>query len=183
MSIKLLDRERAGLVIIDVQKKLMDVMGRRERVIDNLKKLIHLFRLFNLPVLLTEQYPKMLGPTVPGIKEVLPDINPVKKVEFNCCAVEEFNDRINKTGIRDIVLTGVESHICVFQTCYTLLEKGFNLHVPVDAVDSRTDENLNIGIQLMKDAGAAITSTETIIFQILKKAGTDEFKEMLKLIR
>ena len=85
--------------------------------------------------------------------------------------------------MRDVIVTGVESHICVFQTCISILERGYRVHVPQDAVDSRTDENWRVGLDLMKQAGAVITSTETVIYQILKKAGTKEFKQMLKVIK
>ena len=183
MSITLLDKEHTGLVVVDVQTKLMDVMGQKERVIDNLKKLLQLSRLFNIPVLLTEQYPRMMGSTLPEIKEALPVYAPIQKMDFNCCAVESFNDRLKSAGLINIILTGVESHICVFQTCFSLLEKGHNVHVPQDAVDSRTEDNRRVGTELMEKAGAVITSTETIIFQILKRAGTKEFKEMLKLVK
>jgi nicotinamidase-related amidase len=183
MPITLLDREHTGLVIVDVQTKLLAVMGQGDRVITNLKRLLHLARLFNLPVVLTEQYPRMIGSTHPEIKGALPVYDPIQKMDFNCCAVESFNECLKTKGVINIILTGVESHICVFQTCLSLLERGHNVHVPQDAVDSRTHENWHVGIELMKNAGAVITSTETVIFQILKKAGTKEFKEMLKLIK
>jgi nicotinamidase-related amidase len=183
MAINLLDKEHTGLVIVDVQTKLMDVMAQKERVIDNLVRLLHLSKLFNIPVLLTEQYPRIMGYTQPEIKEALPHYDPIQKMDFNCCAVESFNDRLKSLGLINILLTGVESHICVFQTCFSLLEKGHNVHVPQDAVDSRTKENRRVGIELMEKAGAVMTSTETVIFQILRRAGTKEFKEMLKLVK
>jgi nicotinamidase-related amidase len=172
-----------GLIIVDVQEKLMQVMGNPDRVTDRIVKLLHLSRVFKLPVILTEQYSKWLGPTLPRIKESLPEYDPIEKLHFNCCSVDLFNNRVEGEGLRNIILTGVETHICVFQTCVSLLEKGYSVHVPHHAVDSRTGDNWNIGLSLMKEAGAVITSTETIIFQILKKAGTDEFKKMLKTIK
>lgn len=183
MPVFLLDKEHTGLVVVDVQTKLMAVMGRKERTVDNITKLIHLARLFGLPVIPTEQYPKMLGPAVPEIKDALAAYDPVQKMDFNCCAVGPFNDRLKEKGLINIILTGVETHICVMQTCVSLLEKGYNVHVPRDAVDSRTLENFETGLDLMKSSGAVISSTETIIFQILKKAGTQEFREMLKLVK
>jgi nicotinamidase-related amidase len=180
---KLLEQENTGLLIIDVQEKLMGVMGRRQIVIDNIIKLLHLAKLFDLPVILTEQYPKWLGTTLPEIKESLPTYEPISKLHFNCCNVEAFNSGLDSAGLENIIITGVESHICIFQTCVSILEKGHNIHVPQDAVDSRTDENWRIGLELMKSAGALITSTETVIYQILKRAGTKEFKKMLKIIK
>ncbi len=183
MSISLLNKEHTGLVIVDVQTKLMAVMGQGKRVADNIKKLLHLAGLFEIPVILTEQYPRMMGPTVPEIKEVLPAYEPMDKMDFNCCEVESFNNRLRSKGLVNIILTGIETHICIFQTCAGLLEKGYIVHVPRDAVDSRTEENWSTGIDLMEKTGAVITSTEAVIFQILKKAGTKEFKEMLKLVK
>ncbi len=178
-----LNKEHAGIVIVDVQVKLISVMKHRERVVDNIIKLLHLSRLFNLPVILTEQYPKLIGSTFPEIKETLPTYDPIEKMDFDCCAVEHFNNRLESAGLKTIILSGVETHICILQTCISLLKRGYNVHVPRDAVDSRTDENRDVGLELMKEAGAVITSTETVIFQILKRAGTKEFKEMLKIVK
>ena len=180
---KLLDKEKTGLLVVDVQDKLMGVMGQKQRVVDNVLKLLHLSKIFDLPVILTEQYPKWLGPTLPEIKESLPNIEPISKLHFNCCDVDAFTNRLESEGLEKIIITGVESHICVFQTCLSLLERGYVVHVPQDAVDSRTEENWRVGLGLMSKAGAYITSTEAIIYQILKKAGTKEFKEMLKLVK
>ena len=180
---ELLDRENTGLLVVDVQEKLIQVMGRKERVIDNIIKLLQLSKLFTLPVIITEQYPKWLGSTLPEIIEYLSSYEPITKLHFNCCDVEGFNKRLNAEGLKNIIVTGVESHICIFQTCVSILEKGYQVHVPQDAVDSRTEENWRVGLELMKKAGALITSTETLIYQILKKAGTNEFKKMLKIIK
>jgi nicotinamidase-related amidase len=183
MTISALEKENTGLLIIDVQEKLMQVMGQRQRITDNITKLVLLSKLFDFPVILTEQYPKWLGPTTPEVAESLPAYQPISKLHFNCCDVDAFNHRLDSEGLSNVIITGVESHICVFQTCASILDKGYRVHVPQDAVDSRTDENWRVGLDLMKQAGAVITSTETIIYQILKKAGTNEFKQMLKIIR
>ena len=180
---KLLERENTGLLVVDVQEKLMPVMKRKQCVIDNIIRLLHLSKLFNLPVILTEHYLKWLGPTIPEIIEYLPVYEPIPKLHFNCCDVDAFNKRLDSENLTNIIVTGVESHICIFQTCVSIIKKGYQVHVPQDAVDSRTDENWRVGIELIKKAGALVSSTETIIYQILKKAGTKEFKKMLKLIR
>jgi nicotinamidase-related amidase len=180
---ELIDRENTGLLVIDVQEKLMEVMGQKQRIIDNIIRLLHLSKIFHLPVMLTEQYPKWLGPTLPEIVENLPSYDPISKMHFNCCDVDAFNDQLESQSYKNIIVTGVESHICVFQTCVSILVQGYNVHVPQDAVDSRTDENWRVGLKLMEQAGAIITSTEAVIYQILKEAGTKEFKRMLKIIR
>ena len=183
MAISLLGKENTGLVIVDVQEKLMGVMGQKERVVDRVSKLLDLARVFQLPVILTEQNPQFLGATLPAVQESLPGYEPIEKVHFDCCAVDAFNNVIENKGLRNIILTGVETHICVFQTCVSLLERGFRVHVPHHAVDSRTEANWQIGLSLMQEAGATITSTEAVIFQIFKKAGTPEFKALLKTIK
>ena len=183
MAISKLNKDNTGLLIIDVQEKLMQVMGQKKRVADNIAKLVLLSKLFNFPVILTEQYPKWLGPTLPELAKSLPSYEPITKFHFNCCDVDAFNNRLDSEDLRNIIITGVESHICVFQTCVTILERGYKVHVPRDAVDSRTEENWRVGLDLMKQAGAVITSTETVIYQILKKTGTKEFKKMLKVMR
>ena len=180
---KLLERENTGLLVIDVQENLLPVMGQKQRVIGNIIKLLNLSTLFSLPVLLTEQYPKWLGPTMSEIIESLPDYQPITKLHFNCCEVDAFEERLKSVGLNSIIVTGVESHICIFQTCVSLLERGYLVQVPQDAVDARTEENWRVGLELMKKAGAVITSTEAVIYQILKKAGTREFKKMLKIMR
>lgn len=183
MPIKLLERLQTGLVVVDIQTKLMKVMRQKECVTDNTLKLIHLAKLFDIPIVLTEQVPDKIGPTLPEIKKALPEKAAIEKFDFNCCAVEPFMQALKSDGLINIILTGVESHICVLQTCLDLLDKGYIVHVPRDAVDSRTEENWLTALNLMEKAGAVITSTETVIFQILKKAGTKEFKEMLRLIK
>ena len=179
---KLLSKKGSGLLIIDVQKKLMEVMGQKQKVIDNINRFIYLSKLFDLPVILTEHYSKWLGPTLPAIAETLPSYDPIHKMHFNCCDADAFNKRLDSEGLKNIIVTGVESHICIFQTCVSLVERGYNVHIPQDAVDSRTDENWRVGIGLMEKAGALITSTEAVIYQILKKAGTKEFKRMLRVM-
>jgi nicotinamidase-related amidase len=183
MAISLLGKTDSGLVIVDMQDKLMQVMGRSQTIVDNVIKQLHLSRLFHLPVILTEQFPKWLGPTISEIRESMATYEPVKKMEFNCCDSDVFNEQLNSKRLKHIILTGIESHVCVFLTCHSLLERGYEVHVPRDAVGSRTDENWNAGLELMKEAGAVITSTETVIFQLLEKAGTKEFKEMMKVLR
>jgi nicotinamidase-related amidase len=180
---ELLNQENTGLLIIDVQEKLMEVMGRKQEIVENIIKLLHLSELFNLPLILTEQYPRWLGPTLKEIQEFLPAYEPITKMHFNCCDVDAFNDRLEGERLQSVIVTGVESHICVFQTCICLLQRGYAVHVPQDAVDSRTDDNWRVGLELLREAGAFITSTETIIYQIMGKAGTKEFKKMLKILK
>lgn len=183
MNMPLLYAGQTALLIIDIQDKLMAVMGNPDRVMDRTAQLLRLARVFDLPVILTEQYSRWLGSTLTPIKKALTQYDPIEKRHFDCCQVPEFNERLASNDLRDLILTGVETHICVFQTCISLLRKGYRVHVPHHAVDSRTTDNWRIGLSLMKAGGAVITSTEALIFQLLKKAGTPEFKEMMNVVK
>jgi nicotinamidase-related amidase len=180
---ELLSKENTCLLIIDVQQKLMPIMAQRQIVVDHIGKLLQLSKVFNLPILLTEQYPKWLGATLPEITEHLNAYEPISKMHFNCCKEDAFNEALDSKGFKNIIITGVETHICIFQTCVSMLNRGYHVHVPQDAVGSRTDENWHVGLDLMNKAGANITSTETVIYQVLEKAGTKAFKKMLKVIK
>ena len=183
MALTLLDKKSTGLVVVDMQEGLMKVMARRAEVLDQTVKLLHLVRVFSLPVIVTEQYPQRIGQTVPMLRELLPAYAPVAKVEFNSCEVALFNERLAAAQLTDLILVGVEAHICVFQTCVALLKRGYRVHVPQDAVASRAEDNRRVGLDLMKEAGAVISSAECLIFQILKKAGTPEFKQLITVIK
>ena len=139
--------------------------------------------MLNIPIVLTEQYQKGLGPTVAEIKEQLPSYQPIEKLTFNCCEEPNFLNKIKKLNKKTIILTGMEAHICVLQTCIGLLNERYNVHLVRDAVCSRAKENRKTAIEFMRDAGAVVTCTETVLFQLLKVAGTEEFKTISKRIK
>jgi nicotinamidase-related amidase len=178
-----LGREEAALVIVDIQDRLASVMEDRREVTANCLHLIEAARLLHMPVLVTEQYPKGLGPTVREIREALPSYRPIEKLTFDCCREAPFMDAVYSLGRKKMILTGMETHICVLQTCLGLLKDGYQVHVARDAVCSRTKENFLSGIGMMRDAGAVITCTETALFQLLERAGTEEFKAISKRIK
>ncbi|GAB6071981.1 isochorismatase family protein [Venenivibrio stagnispumantis] len=178
-----LDKEDVALIIIDIQDKLASVMEEREKVINNTVHLIELSKMMNIPISLTEQYPKGLGKTVPEIQQVLPEYNPIEKLSFNCCNESDFENKIKQINRKKLILTGMETHICVLQTALELLKMGYIVHIVADAVCSRSKENKEIALRLLQDAGTVITCTETILFQILKVAGTEEFKIISKRIK
>ena len=178
-----LDKESAILLIVDIQDKLAAVMKERDKVVKNNLHLIELAKMINMPVMVTEQYPKGLGPTVPEIHEALPAYHPIEKMTFDCCGQPAFLEAMKKQGKSHVVLTGMETHVCVLQTCIGLLKDGINVHVVQDAICSRTKENWKIGMEFMRDAGAVVTCTETVLFQLLKVAGTEEFKKISKRIK
>ncbi|HXX53735.1 MAG TPA: hydrolase [Thermodesulfovibrionales bacterium] len=171
------------LVVVDIQVRLAAVMSERQKVIGNSLHLIEAARILRLPVLLTEQYPKGLGPTVPEIKEALPSYEPIEKLVFGCCGERAFMEALYSIGKRKVILCGMETHVCVLQTCLGLIREGYTVHVVQDAICSRTKENHGIGTEFMRDAGGVLTGTETVLFQLLERAGTEEFKLLSKRIR
>ena len=175
--------EDAALVIIDIQEKLAVAMKHKEQVVNNSLHLIEIARLLQIPILLTEQYPKGLGPTLPEIKEALPVYALFEKLSFNCCQETGFPEKIAALGRKKLILTGMETHICVLQTSLGLLQSGYTVQVVQDAVCSRTKANFKTGIELMRTAGAVITCTEILLFQLLQKAGTEPFKVISKRIK
>jgi isochorismate hydrolase len=135
-----------------------------------------------LPVLATEQYPKGLGPLIPEVKDILPS-PPLEKVHFSCGADPAFAAALEKTGRRQVIVCGMETHVCVFQTVRDLLSHGYEVHVCSDAVSSRTEEHRRTGLDLCRQAGAIVTTAETAIFDLLHQAGTAEFKKVSPLVR
>jgi hypothetical protein len=173
----------AVLVIVDVQGKLAESMFERDRLYGNLRILIKGCQILQTPILWLEQYPKGLGPTVPEIAELLADGSPIAKVSFSGCGQADFVERLRECGRRQVLIAGIESHVCVYQTARDLLEDGYHVEVVADAVSSRTAENRRVGLDRMAQAGAAITSVEMVLFELMERAGTPEFKEIVGLVK
>jgi len=178
-----LKKNNSVLLIVDIQDKLAVVMGERQKVTDNCLHLIEAAKLLDIPIVVTEQYPKGLGLTINKIRAALPSYAPVEKVTFDCCREEGFTEKLASSRRSHIILTGMETHICVLQTCLGLLEKGYFTHVVSDAVCSRKEEDYETGRSMMRDAGAVITCTEIVLFQLLERAGTPEFREISNRIK
>lgn len=178
-----LDRARTTLVIVDFQEKLAKVMKYKEQVTRNINLLLTASKMMDIPVVVTEQYPDGLGPTVSEIKENLPEIDLIPKMTFNCWGVEPFSKELEKAGRNTLLFVGMETHICVYQTVLEALNREFVVHVPEDAVCSRTKTNWERGLAMMGSAGAHITCTEAVMFDLMERAGTPEFKELSKLIK
>jgi nicotinamidase-related amidase len=179
------DRKHSALLVIDVQDSLVQAMKPEvsDVVIRNIGILIHSAKTLTMPILFTEQYPKGLKRTVPAIRQALEPFKPFEKITFSAARDEAFMDGLSNLGLTQIIITGMECHVCVYQTVLDLLERGYCIHVPKDAVCSRTKRNWLTGLALMGQAGAVVTSTETIVFQLLERAGTDEFKTVAPFIK
>ena len=175
--------EDTALVLIDVQGILVRIMHNKEALLDNLKKMVKGALILGLPILLTEQNPAGLGPTLREIAELLPGKKPVSKFDFSCCGCEQFMKELKAVNRQNILIVGVEAHVCVYQTAADLVNLNYDVQVVADAVDSRTLENKQIGLEKSKAAGAGITSTEIALFELLKIAKGDKFKEIIKIVK
>ncbi|RMF94218.1 MAG: isochorismatase family protein [Nitrospinota bacterium] len=181
----LLERAHTGLVIIDMQERLLAVMPteERSRVLQNILLLITLSRELHLPLFLTEQYPKGLGRTIAEITDAVSGVSPLEKLTFSACQTPAFLETLQAAQVHNLILTGIETHICVLQTALDLCHLGYQVHIPADATCSRQRDNWQIGLRLMERGGGIVTSTEAVIFQLLQQAGTAEFKAMLPHLR
>lgn len=177
-----LDKEDTILVIIDIQERLVPVMSEKDSVIKNTNILISTANTMDIPVLLTQQYTKGLGETVAELNENLEQVERIEKNTFTAC-IDNTMDFLKNSNRKTIIISGMEAHVCVFQTVRDLLNHGYKVFVAADAVCSRTKENYDNGIEIMRDMGAVISNTETILFDLLKKSGTDEFRKLSKLIK
>jgi isochorismate hydrolase len=179
----MLKRDDSLLVIVDIQERLAVAMSEKDRVVTNTLHLIESAKLLGVPLLITEQYPKGLGPTVPEVRNAVQTYAPIEKITFSCCGEKFFMEAVQETEKKQIILVGMETHVCVLQTCIDLLQNGYFVHVVSDAICSRTKQNYKTAIEYMRDAGAVITCTETVLFQLLVKAGSEEFKTISKRIK
>ena len=176
--------EECALAVIDIQEKLLPSIWEKERLVQNSQLLVRMAKAMNLPVLVSTQYIKGLGPTVPEIASLLPDMTVIDKLEFGCFGNGDYCSAISKLADRNtLLLCGMETHICVTQTALGALNQGMNVHVAADAVSSRTELNWQLGLNRMQAAGAVISSTEMLVYQLMGKSGTATFKEMLKWIK
>jgi nicotinamidase-related amidase len=174
------------VVVTDVQERLFGAMDaeRRDDMIRNLKILLTAARRLATPIVVTEQYPKGLGRTLPELRVLLLDQAPViEKTSFSACGAPEFVERLSNLGAEPIILTGVEAHVCVLLTALDLLGMGRRVWIVADAVCSRRAATMDIGLAQARQAGAIVTSTETVVFQLLGRSDTEAFREVAKLLR
>lgn len=169
--------------MVDIQERFAPVIHEWSRIVQNSLRLIRGARILKLPIFWTEQYPKGLGATVPEIAAELADVAPLEKTAFDCCAAPGFLNALRARGVEDVLLCGIEAHVCVCQTALGLLEAGLRPFVVGDAVSSRTPENARCGLERVRAAGGVVVSTEMILFELLERAGTDEFKQILALVK
>ena len=176
----LVSRENCALVIIDVQQKLVPVIAEAGRVIENIVKLIRFAKIVDIPVVLTEQ--QKLGETVAEIRGEIPGLQSIPKITFSCFGAGKFGEHIRQLKKNTLIITGLEAHICVAQTALHAISD-YTVHVVSDATSSRSVHDWKIALERMQCDGITITSTEMLIYELLTRAGSPEFKEALRLIK
>ena len=179
----MLTTDNTVLLLIDFQERLFPVMHDKEKLLRNVVKLIKGVKVLEIPIILTEQYPKGLGPTIPEIKELLPDIKSIEKVCFNCCDEESFCRSLESLKRRQVLVAGIEAHICVYQTAMALSRAAYEVQVVGDCVSSREPENKLVSLFKMGAADISPTTTEMALFELLKVAKGDKFKQISSIVK
>jgi nicotinamidase-related amidase len=182
----LLRCENTVLAVVDMQERLLNALqeGDRAAVVRNVAIAVEAAGVLGIPTLVTEQYPKGLGPTAVEIRARMgADFAPIEKLVFSCGRSPEFRAALDATGRRDVLICGIEAHVCVLQTVMDLTSGGYRVYVPADAVRSRRDLDWERGLALMDKAGATVGTTELFLFQLLERAGTDAFRRISTLVK
>jgi nicotinamidase-related amidase len=179
----MLETDHVVLLIIDIQGKLARLMHGKELLFNNVQKLIKGIRAIGIPILWVEQNPQGLGPTIPEIADLLTGVEPISKMSFSSCRNERFLRALKALNRKQVLIAGIETHVCVYQSAADLVALGYEVEVVVDAVSSRTTENKEIGLQKLRDARVALTSVETALFELLKMAEGKLFKEIIKIVK
>ena len=179
----MLDIQNCFLVIVDVQGKLAQLMYDRDALFKNIRILIKVAKLLAIPIVWTQQCPQALGPTVPEVTQLLTDSEPINKASFSCCGEEQFNRKLKSLARRQVLLCGIEAHVCIYQTAADLMQTGYDVHIIADAISSRSLKNRQIGLEKMASNGAELSSTEMVIFELLKTAEHPQFKQIVKLAK
>ncbi len=180
----MLDKKDCLLVVIDMQEKLTKVMLNLEKTTKNIRLLIEAAKEFDIPTIYTEQYPKGLGETIEPLKSLLENYNAKRfdKMSFSALKIDEIKNEIKKSGKKTIILTGIESHICVLSTAIDLKAEGYNVIIAKDAVTSRETDFYNTAMDFYNGYGISVIPSETLVFYWIEFAGTDSFKKLQKII-
>jgi len=180
---KRLDKNNTALVVIDIQKLFEPMIHEMDTVIANSSRLIRFSDRLCMPVLMTEHNPQKLGPTVSALSELVPRVEPIEKISFSCAGDHIFMSKLKATHREQVILCGIESHVCVYQTARDLLEDGYQVVVAADAVSSRQVSNRNLGLAYMRDIGVQIMTSEMIFFELLRIAKTDDFNAVADILK
>lgn len=179
----MLTTDNTVLLIVDVQGKLAQLMANRESLFANLQRMVKGALALELPIIWAEQLPDKLGATIPEVAELLTDHKPISKSSFSCCGNDNLMAAIKAPGRKQILLVGIETHVCVYQTAVDLLDSGFEVVVVADAVGSRIAENRDIGLKKMEWTGAGISCTEGVLFELMKTAEHPAFRAIQQIVK
>jgi hypothetical protein len=171
------------LVIVDVQGKLAQIMHEKDALFLNLQKLVRGAQILEVPILWCEQNPAGLGPTIPEVATLLSSQKPIAKMSFSCCGNAEFLQALSASGRKQVLLAGIEAHVCIYLTAADLWAAGYEVEVVADAVSSRSLENKQVALDKIRDLHAAITCTETALFELMRTAESPKFKEVVKVLK
>lgn len=174
-------RNHTVLIIVDVQGNLAHLMDNREIVFENIQKVIKGCQVLDIPIILTEQV--NLGPTTSEITDLMPGVRPIIKESFSCCGNQAFMADLSSLNRKQILIAGIETHVCVYNTAMDLLDMGYEVQIAADAVSSRTASNREIALQKMKDSGVAWTSTEMVLFELLKTAADSKLRDIIRIVK
>jgi nicotinamidase-related amidase len=179
----ILKRGNSALLVVDVQQKIVPVINNMELVEKNIIRLIKGCQLLNVPIFYTEQYPKGLGRTIDSIVALLAKSKPIEKMHFSVCCSKELIQPLRDAGFSQIVIVGIEAHICISQSTLDLVQEGFQVHVVEDAIGSRNEKNKKNALLRMNNLDVTITTTEAALFELIEVAGTDDFRKISQLIK
>ena len=179
----MLSKDQTIVVLVDVQGKLAEIVYNSEQILINLSKLIQGVQLLEIPIIWLEQYPEGLGETADVLKKHLSGQEPIRKTTFSACRSPEFTEALKAARRPQVLVAGIEAHVCVYQTAAMLKEQDYEVEVVADAVSSRTKQNKEIGLAKMQHLGIAPTSVEMALYELMEKAGTPTFKKVLKVIK
>ena len=179
----LLSQEDSVLMVIDMQGNLYESMQDKSFLLENVRKLVRGMQVFGIPVIVTEQIPEKLGPTIEPVVSLLPDAPRIPKSDFSCCGEEKIMKALKALERQQVLLCGIETHVCVYQTAVDLLGFGYDVHLVADAVSCMTVLNREIGIRKLRDEGARLASTEMVLFELIRTADDPKFKEIFRIVK
>lgn len=171
------------LVVVDVQGKLAQLMSDRETLFANLQRMVKGAQVLDIPILWMEQYPEKLGSTIPELAELMPDIQPIAKMSFSCARNAQFSSALTALGRKQVLVVGMEAHVCVYQTAVDLVNEGYQVEVVEDAIGARIASNKGVGVRKMCAQGVGLTSTEMALFELMAHCEHPGFREMQSIVK
>ncbi len=175
--------ENSAAVLVDLQERLFPHIHAHEHLENNIKRLIKGLQILDAPIRVTQQYTKGLGNTIPSVASILQDADRIEKIAFSCCGEPSFMEALNRLQRPSIILFGIEAHVCVMQTALDLVDADYQPVIVEDCIGSRGPNDKSVAVERLRDSGCIITTSESLLFELCKEAGTDRFKQISKLVK